>query len=275
LESTFPTIPAARRLFSHVDTQLNRHGGPNFELLPIVSLLLFALATWILQGLTDDYIQNCSRNGVHNNNRGGAGRNRIHLNKYPKSWLSQTRNLNRWRGPRLGARVGDHQHKPRSHDLPCSSTTGRSCGSSSSPYRQRNSSCLSTQGSSSSPRCRPMWSARPPSLSSTAYRTTHEARVYLARARRARAKHSVLPRQRDERSLDVRYAPANHQDPHRGEPRQLVFAILTLPAPPLQVPHRKAQRKKKKMASSGIAMVVRCARGARDDFGYGRYIELL
>ena len=37
-----------RHLFSYVDTQLNRHGGPNFVQLPIVSLLPFALATsWV------------------------------------------------------------------------------------------------------------------------------------------------------------------------------------------------------------------------------------
>ncbi|PUU81439.1 catalase-like domain-containing protein [Tuber borchii] len=49
------------RLFSYVDTQLNRHGGPNFEQLPI----------------------NQPHNDVHNNNRDGAGQNMIHLNTAP------------------------------------------------------------------------------------------------------------------------------------------------------------------------------------------------
>lgn len=39
------------RLFSYLDTQLNRHGGPNFEQLPI----------------------NRPRVPIHNNNRDGAG----------------------------------------------------------------------------------------------------------------------------------------------------------------------------------------------------------
>lgn len=46
------------RLFSYVDTQLNRNGGPNFEQLPI----------------------NQPRVQVHNNNRDGAGQGLIHLN---------------------------------------------------------------------------------------------------------------------------------------------------------------------------------------------------
>ncbi|RPA98544.1 catalase-domain-containing protein [Choiromyces venosus 120613-1] len=49
------------RLFSYVDTQINRHGGPNFEQLPI----------------------NQPHNGVHNNHRDGAGQNMIHLNTAP------------------------------------------------------------------------------------------------------------------------------------------------------------------------------------------------
>lgn len=49
------------RLFSYLDTQLNRHGGPNFEQLPI----------------------NLPRIPIHNNNRDGAGQNFIHTNKYP------------------------------------------------------------------------------------------------------------------------------------------------------------------------------------------------
>ena len=40
------------RLFSYLDTQLNRHGGPNFEQLPI----------------------NQPRVPIHNNNRDGAGK---------------------------------------------------------------------------------------------------------------------------------------------------------------------------------------------------------
>ncbi|KAL7271725.1 hypothetical protein RUND412_005493 [Rhizina undulata] len=47
------------RLFSYVDTQINRNGGPNFEQIPI----------------------NRPRNGVHNNNRDGAGQQMIPLNK--------------------------------------------------------------------------------------------------------------------------------------------------------------------------------------------------
>ena len=46
------------RLFSYVDTQINRHGGPNFEQVPI----------------------NRPRVTVHNNNRDGAGQGLIHLN---------------------------------------------------------------------------------------------------------------------------------------------------------------------------------------------------
>ncbi|KXX79527.1 Catalase-3 [Madurella mycetomatis] len=48
------------RLFSYLDTQLNRHGGPNFEQIPI----------------------NMPRIPIHNNNRDGAGQNFIHTNKY-------------------------------------------------------------------------------------------------------------------------------------------------------------------------------------------------
>ncbi|KAI5797534.1 catalase-like domain-containing protein [Peziza echinospora] len=47
------------RLFSYVDTQINRHGGPNFEQVPI----------------------NQPRVPVHNNNRDGAGQGLIHLNR--------------------------------------------------------------------------------------------------------------------------------------------------------------------------------------------------
>ncbi|KAK3902007.1 catalase-3 [Staphylotrichum tortipilum] len=46
------------RLFSYLDTQLNRHGGPNFEQLPI----------------------NMPRTPIHNNNRDGAGQGFIHRN---------------------------------------------------------------------------------------------------------------------------------------------------------------------------------------------------
>jgi catalase len=46
------------RIYSYLDTQLNRHGGPNFEQLPI----------------------NRPHVPVHNNNRDGAGQNFIHLN---------------------------------------------------------------------------------------------------------------------------------------------------------------------------------------------------
>ncbi|KAL3425073.1 catalase [Phlyctema vagabunda] len=46
------------RIFSYLDTQINRHGGPNFEQLPI----------------------NRPASPVHNNNRDGAGQNFIHLN---------------------------------------------------------------------------------------------------------------------------------------------------------------------------------------------------
>ncbi|KAI0878373.1 catalase-like domain-containing protein [Hypoxylon argillaceum] len=46
------------RIFSYLDTQLNRHGGPNFEQLPINRPVI----------------------PVHNNNRDGAGQNLIHKN---------------------------------------------------------------------------------------------------------------------------------------------------------------------------------------------------
>ncbi|KAL2693918.1 catalase [[Neocosmospora] mangrovei] len=46
------------RIFSYLDTQLNRHGGPNFEQLPI----------------------NRPVSPIHNNNRDGAGQNFIHRN---------------------------------------------------------------------------------------------------------------------------------------------------------------------------------------------------
>ncbi|RDW87743.1 putative catalase-3 [Coleophoma crateriformis] len=46
------------RIFSYLDTQINRHGGPNFEQLPI----------------------NRPRAAIHNNNRDGAAQNFIHLN---------------------------------------------------------------------------------------------------------------------------------------------------------------------------------------------------
>ncbi|KAF2139607.1 uncharacterized protein K452DRAFT_289606 [Aplosporella prunicola CBS 121167] len=49
------------RIFSYLDTQLNRHGGPNFEQLPI----------------------NQPRVPFHNNNRDGAGQMFIPLNKSP------------------------------------------------------------------------------------------------------------------------------------------------------------------------------------------------
>ncbi|KAL2024445.1 hypothetical protein VTK56DRAFT_8256 [Thermocarpiscus australiensis] len=48
------------RLFSYLDTQLNRHRGPNFEQLPI----------------------NMPRIPIHNNNRDGAGQGFIHKNVY-------------------------------------------------------------------------------------------------------------------------------------------------------------------------------------------------
>ncbi|KAL2181583.1 catalase [Thermothelomyces heterothallicus CBS 202.75] len=51
------------RLFSYLDTQLNRNGGPNFEQLPI----------------------NMPRAPIHNNNRDGAGQTFIHTNIYPYS----------------------------------------------------------------------------------------------------------------------------------------------------------------------------------------------
>ncbi|KAJ4304333.1 hypothetical protein N0V88_001946 [Collariella sp. IMI 366227] len=50
------------RLFSYLDTQLNRHGGPNFEQLPI----------------------NMPRTPIHNNNRDGAGQGFIHKNASSK-----------------------------------------------------------------------------------------------------------------------------------------------------------------------------------------------
>ncbi|XDG00778.1 hypothetical protein ABKA04_000393 [Annulohypoxylon sp. FPYF3050] len=46
------------RIFSYLDTQLNRHGGPNFEQLPINRPVI----------------------PIHNNNRDGAGQNLIHKN---------------------------------------------------------------------------------------------------------------------------------------------------------------------------------------------------
>ncbi|KAK3375231.1 catalase-like domain-containing protein [Podospora didyma] len=50
------------RIFSYLDTQLNRHGGPNFEQLPINRPV---------------------NTPIHNNNRDGAGQNFIHKNKFP------------------------------------------------------------------------------------------------------------------------------------------------------------------------------------------------
>ena len=49
------------RIFSYLDTQLNRHGGPNFEQLPINRPVI----------------------PIHNNNRDGAGQNLIHQNIHP------------------------------------------------------------------------------------------------------------------------------------------------------------------------------------------------
>ncbi|KAI9166784.1 catalase B precursor [Paramyrothecium foliicola] len=49
------------RIFSYLDTQLNRHGGPNFEQLPINRPVV----------------------PIHNNNRDGAGQNFIHRNTAP------------------------------------------------------------------------------------------------------------------------------------------------------------------------------------------------
>lgn len=49
------------RIFSYLDTQLNRHGGPNFEQLPINRPVNLP---------------------IHNNNRDGAGQNLIHENIY-------------------------------------------------------------------------------------------------------------------------------------------------------------------------------------------------
>ncbi|KAG6009493.1 catalase [Claviceps maximensis] len=49
------------RIFSYLDTQLNRHGGPNFEQLPINRPVV----------------------PIHNNNRDGAGQNLIHKNNAP------------------------------------------------------------------------------------------------------------------------------------------------------------------------------------------------
>ncbi|RYP69230.1 hypothetical protein DL771_006198 [Monosporascus sp. 5C6A] len=49
------------RIFSYLDTQLNRHGGPNFEQLPINRPVV----------------------PVHNNNRDGAGQNFVHTNIHP------------------------------------------------------------------------------------------------------------------------------------------------------------------------------------------------
>lgn len=51
------------RIFSYLDTQLNRHGGPNFEQLPINRPVV----------------------PIHNNNRDGAGQNLIHKNTAPYS----------------------------------------------------------------------------------------------------------------------------------------------------------------------------------------------
>ncbi|KAK6822637.1 hypothetical protein PG989_001529 [Apiospora arundinis] len=57
------------RIFSYLDTQINRHGGPNFEQLPI----------------------NRGRAPVHNNNRDGAGQMFIHKNTaaYSPNTLNQ------------------------------------------------------------------------------------------------------------------------------------------------------------------------------------------
>ncbi|KHN99448.1 catalase [Metarhizium album ARSEF 1941] len=51
------------RIFSYLDTQLNRHGGPNFEQLPINRPII----------------------PIHNNNRDGAAQNLIHKNTAPYS----------------------------------------------------------------------------------------------------------------------------------------------------------------------------------------------
>ncbi|PYH89540.1 catalase-domain-containing protein [Aspergillus ellipticus CBS 707.79] len=51
------------RIFSYLDTQINRHGGPNFEQMPI----------------------NRPRNGVHNHNRDGFGQQQIPTNNWAYS----------------------------------------------------------------------------------------------------------------------------------------------------------------------------------------------
>lgn len=58
------------RIFSYLDTQLNRHGGPNFEQLPI----------------------NRPRTSINNNNRDGAGQMFVHKNvqHYTPSSISKT-----------------------------------------------------------------------------------------------------------------------------------------------------------------------------------------
>ena len=68
------------RMFSYLDTQINRHGGPNFEQLPINAPVV----------------------PIHNNNRDGAGQMLIHANMYPYSPNSfsvlKQANKNRGRG---------------------------------------------------------------------------------------------------------------------------------------------------------------------------------
>ncbi|KAK1142367.1 hypothetical protein N8T08_007919 [Aspergillus melleus] len=69
------------RLFSYLDTQLNRHGGPNFEQLPI----------------------NQPRVPIHNNNRDGAGQMFIPLN--PNAYTPNT--LNKGSPKQANQTVGD------------------------------------------------------------------------------------------------------------------------------------------------------------------------
>ncbi|KAJ2974867.1 hypothetical protein NUW58_g8521 [Xylaria curta] len=60
------------RIFSYLDTQINRHGGPNFEQLPINRPVI----------------------PIHNNNRDGAGQNLIHKNTAACKYYDTVSKLN-------------------------------------------------------------------------------------------------------------------------------------------------------------------------------------
>jgi hypothetical protein len=90
---------------------------------------------------------------------------------------------------------------------------------------------------------------------------TRQTQRTTTTTRRAESRRTIRPCQ-PSRPSPWRTSPARLRNPHS-------------PSPPPSSPSQKGTKKKNKTASSGIAMVVRCAGGARDDFGYGRHIEYL